>query len=388
VSSDRQWLTDRNTGKDISNNQFGVYAQTTTPVMPWLDVVLAGRLDDPSQYDRQWSPKAGVVVKPITDQAFRVTFNRAFKSPTILQTNFFIPDWTSGIAIFGNTGGFTTQRANGSTAAVYKPMVPETNKTWEYGYKGVFRDRLFVDATYYQSDYKNFMSPLTVIGIPAAGTFAVPTVNPGNTIPVNSQGRVVNHLGVTPITLIYYNLGDAEVWGTDLGANFVATRHIDVRATLSTVKIDTLIVPPGAGAGGVEATSLNSPTTKWTVGASAKDVGPWSASLTWRNVNAYYFRSGSNTGVVPTFGTVDASVSLKLPQLQNALLSLGVSNLFSCTAQDVRYSTPPVTAPAVSMPNSVIASEDRKCGLNRKHIEMINMPEIGTMAFLGVRFSR
>ena len=272
--------------------------------------------------------------------------------------------------------------------AAWLTMRPETNKTWEYGYKGVFRDRLFLDATYFRSDYKNFMSPLTIIGIPAAGTFAVPTSNPGGTIPVNSQGRVVNHLGVTPITLIYYNLGDAEVWGTDFGANIVATRHIDVRATLSTVKIDTLIVPPSAGAGGVEATSLNSPTTKWTVGASAKDVGPLSASLTWRNVNAYYFRSGSNTGVVPTFGTVDASVSLRLPQLQNTLVSLGVSNLFSCTAQDVRYSTPSVTAPAVAMPNSVIASEDRKCGFNRKHIEMINMPEIGAMAFLGVRFTR
>ncbi|MGZ8471279.1 MAG: TonB-dependent receptor, partial [Gemmatirosa sp.] len=50
VSSDRQWLTDRITGEDVSNAQAGVYAQTTTPLMPWLDVVLAGRLDDPENY--------------------------------------------------------------------------------------------------------------------------------------------------------------------------------------------------------------------------------------------------------------------------------------------------------------------------------------------------
>ena len=95
------------------------------------------------------------------------------------------------------------------------------------------------------------------------------------------------------------------------------------------------------------------------------------------------FRSGSNTGVIPTFGTVDANVSLKLPQLQNTMLSLGVSNLFSCTAENVRFRTP-----AGAQPNSVIDSEERKCGFGREHAEMINMPAIGTMAFLGVRFQR
>ncbi|HEV8216342.1 MAG TPA: TonB-dependent receptor, partial [Gemmatimonadaceae bacterium] len=82
VSSQRQWLTDRISKKDISNDQTGFYAQTTTPVSQYLDVVLAGRLDYPTSYSSQWSPKAGVVVKPTQDQAFRVTFNRAFKSPT------------------------------------------------------------------------------------------------------------------------------------------------------------------------------------------------------------------------------------------------------------------------------------------------------------------
>jgi hypothetical protein len=31
---------------------------------------------------------------------------------------------------------------------------------------------------------------------------------------------------------------------------------------------------------------------------------------------------------------------------------------------------------------------NHKCGFGRKHKEMINMPDIGTMAFLGVRFQR
>jgi iron complex outermembrane receptor protein len=393
VSSDRQWLWDRITKEDVSNAQTGIYAQTTTPVARWLDVVLAGRLDDPENYDKQWSPKAGVVVKPWLNQAFRVTFNRAFKSPTILQTNFFIPDWTSIISIYGNTGGFQTTNAAGTVLATYQPMRPESNKTWEFGYKGILADRLYADATYFRSDFENFMSPLTIVGNPfapaAAGgpTFAKPLVNPGDNIPVNAQGRIVNQAAapLTPIVLTYYNLGNAKVYGVDAGLTALLTRHIEARTTLSTVKIDKLTVPAGASP---EATSLNAPSTKWTVGATARDLGPVTAGLTFRNVNAYYFRSGTNTGVIPTFGTLDANVTVKVPTLQNALVSLSVSNLFSCTGENPRYATPTVTAPAIAQPNSVLASEDRGCGFDRRHIEMINMPAIGTMMFLGVRYNR
>jgi len=391
VSSDRQWLWDRITKADVKNAQTGVYAQTTTPVSRYLDVVLAGRLDDPENYDKQWSPKAGVVVKPWLNQAFRVTFNRAFKSPTILQTNFFIPDWTSIISIYGNTGGFQTTRADGSVIATYQPMQPESNKTWEFGYKGILADRLYGDVTYFRSDYKNFMSPLTIIGNPfataAAGgpTYAKPLANPGNNIPVNGQGRIVNQAPtpLTPIVLTYYNLGNAKVSGVDAGLTALLTRHIEARSTLSTVKIDKLTAPPGSSP---EATSLNAPTTKWTIGATAKDLGPVTAALTFRNVNKYYFRSGTNTGVIPTFGALDLGVNVKLPSVQSAMISLNVANLYSCTSENVKYSTPVTTPP--SQPNSVIASADKGCGFNQKHIEMINMPSIGPMVFLGVRYSR
>ena len=149
------------------------------------------------------------------------------------------------------------------------------------------------------------------------------------------------------------------------------------------MKIDKLTVPAGSSP---EATSLNAPSTKWTLGATARDLGPLTAGFTFRNVNSYYFRSGTNTGVIPTFGALDLNLTLKLPQLQNSLVSLSVANLFSCTSEKVRYSTPVTTPP--SQPFSAIASADKGCGVNRKHIEMINMPAIGPMMFLGVRYNR
>lgn len=380
VSSDRQWLTDRVTKKDISNTQKGYYAQTTTPFSQYLDVVLAGRLDYPTTYEKQFSPKVGVVLKPMADQAFRVTFNRAYKSPTILQTNFFIPDWTSVISIYGNTDGFTVKNAAGTTTATFKPLVPETNKTWEFGYKGVLARRFYLDGTYYHSNYENFLSPLAVIANPFTGataTFASPTANP-NGIPVNAAGNIVNAAGVTPVMLTYFNIGAATISGVDIGANVYATDNLEFRGTLSTVKLSNLNVP----AVYAEATALNAPGTKWTLGATMRDIGPATAGLTFRNVNGYFFRSGSNLGVIPTFGTLDASVNVKAPTMQNVLVNLSVSNLFSCTATSVTYVAG--TAPA----NSQIATEDRGCGFNRKHSEMVNMPQIGAMVFLGMRISR
>ena len=79
-----------------------------------------------------------------------------------------------------------------------------------------------------------------------------------------------------------------------------------------------------------------------------------------------------------------ANVSLKVPTIQNALVNLSVGNLYTCSARNVTYS--PVSA-QYPQPNQHIATEERKCGFDRKHAEMINMPEIGLMAFLGVRFS-
>lgn len=382
VSSKRQWLTDRVTQRDVKNGVRGLYAQTTTPLGRWADVVLAGRYDWPTAFDAQWSPKAGVVLKPMADQAFRVTYNRAYKTPTILQTNFFIPDWTSLISIYGNTDGFTVRNAAGATTATYAPVRPESNRTWEYGYKGVIGGKLYVDATYFDARYQDFLSPLSIIANPFAGaaaTFAVPTANP-NGIPVNQQGQIVNGAGVTPITLIYFNTGEARLRGTDLGVNYYAAPWLELRGTLSTVDLKSSRVPTGVS---LESVALNSPGTKWTVGASFTKLGPVTAGVTWRNVNGYYFRSGVNSGVIPTFGTADVSLSYRIPTRGNPLLNLSVSNLFSCTTEGARFSTP-----TGGQPNSVLAGGDKGCGFDRRHIEMINMPEIGTMAFLGLRLQR
>lgn len=373
VSSDRQWLTDRNTNDDIVIGQTGAFGQLTAPVMPWLDVVVAGRYDDHENYDAQFSPKAGVVVRPVEGQNFRVTYNRAFKSPTILQTNFFIPDWNAATSIYGNTAGFTVKRPNGEVVRTFAPLEPEQNTTWEFGYKGVLWDRLFIDVAHYRSDYENFMSPLAIMNDPFGGVLAGdPAGNP--TYAYDAEGNLLlAPNGLPAYTLTYWNLGQARVRGTDAGINFVVTPKINLRGTVSTIDITDVEV----AAGREESTALNSPELKWTVGAGFQDFGRLTGGLTMRHVDEYYFRSGANRGYVAGFTTLDANLGYRLDRF-NTTLSLGVSNLFSCGGEftyadtDVLFANP--------------TDEARSCGFGEKHQEMINMPQIGTMVFLGVKY--
>jgi outer membrane receptor for ferrienterochelin and colicins len=370
VSSDRQWLTDRLTGSDLEIGQLGVYAQSETRLAPWLNLVLAGRYDDHENYDAQFSPKAALVLSPSPEQAVRVSYNRAFKSPTTLQTSFHIPDWTSIISIFGNTAGFTVRNAAGQTVATYDPLVPELNQTWEVGYRGVLGSRLFLDVAGYHSRYQDFLSPLVVISNPFAGAAA--------TWAHDAQGqRVLNHNGIAPIMLTYYNLGEATLYGADAGANLYLTDQVSLRGTFSWLKAQEIEVPQGRE----EATSLNSPNTKWSLGANLTDVGPLFGSATVRHVGSYYFRSGINMGVIPTFTTMDMSAGYRMPRW-NTTLNVGVSNLFTCGQDD----SLPLQFAASDPLRVTPTNRSRKCGVDMRHAEMINMPGIGTTVFVGMRY--
>ena len=66
-------------------SEFGGYIQSETELSPNFDLVLAGRVDTHSALpDAIFSPRAALVFKPTQDQSFRVSFNRAFSTPTSL----------------------------------------------------------------------------------------------------------------------------------------------------------------------------------------------------------------------------------------------------------------------------------------------------------------
>ena len=70
---------------DDETTEIGGYLQSETALSEKFDVVLAGRIDTHSALPEAiFSPRAAVVFKPAQDHAFRLTFNRAFSTPSSL----------------------------------------------------------------------------------------------------------------------------------------------------------------------------------------------------------------------------------------------------------------------------------------------------------------
>jgi iron complex outermembrane receptor protein len=120
---------------DDQMDELGVYLQSKTALSPKVDLVAAGRMDSHSRLDHDvFSPRAALVFKPTPEQSLRLTYNRAFSTPSSL--NFFL-DISGGAApsplgelgyrirAFG-TGrdGYSFQNADGTLKGMRSPFNP------------------------------------------------------------------------------------------------------------------------------------------------------------------------------------------------------------------------------------------------------------------------
>jgi iron complex outermembrane receptor protein len=366
VSSYLHWLDDAKTGQAIIAEQKGGYAQIETPWTDMIRTVLSARYDQPDRYSSQFSPKAAILFSPVSDQTFRVTWGKAFKSPTILMTDFYYPNFAPYVGVFGNTTGFDVKNAAGTVTASYGAIQPETNNTWELGYKGVINNKLFIDVTAYQTQYQNFQSPLSVIANPFAGTFAY----------YHTTGQqVTDQNGGPQVVLIYYNLGKATIDGLDAGLKYYFTDDVSASGNIGLLKVDTIQTTNS------EATAINSTSAKVNAGMDFANVMPnTNVGFSMRYVNRYSFLSGVNVGIIPSFGTLDFSASYMVPK-SNMRITLQAQNLFGCVGGT---STPPATGIASGVAATYTVKQS--CGFGQTHQEMLNMPAIGPLVFLGVRW--
>jgi outer membrane receptor for ferrienterochelin and colicins len=370
VSTYGNWLSDRATGSPILIEQRGVYGQMETPLSPMLRVVLAGRYDKHDRYDAQFSPKAAVLFTPIPDQTFRVTYNKAFKSPSILQTDFFFPNFQPFIGVFGNLDGFSIRNNAGVEVRQIAAIRPEVNTTYELGYKGVAAGKLYLDIAGYRTRFDGFQSPLVVIANPLTGATATTAYN-------LKTGLQVAPAAGPQVALTYFNAGEGTISGIDGGLRFYFTDDISASGSGSVVKIDEIIPIAGAPA---EATAFNSPSVRLTGGMEFTSlIERLAGGFTMRYVSKYDFRSGVNYGLIPAFGTLDLSANYRL-RTSNTRLLFQAQNIFSCVGGTT---TPPVLG--IASANKATYAAGRECGFGKKHQEMINAPRLGPIVLLGVR---
>lgn len=374
VSSKEQWLTDVQTGEPIGIDQGGVFAQTETPLTPRVNLILGARWDDHQDYASQFSPTAGVTYSPTEDQTLRLTYREAFKSPTTLQTRFFIYDFAPFVGVFGNRTGFEVVDAQGNVIDEIDPLVPEVNQTWELGYKGVLGDRWYLDAAWWYADYQDFLGSLLTIANPL-GSPATFAQFPGGDPLVSPAGR-------PQIVLTYQNQGNAKLMGVDMGASFAATPDVTLKGTFSWLDLREA----------EEAPAVNAPPVRWTLSGDFDHVaGDGFGSVVLRHTTGYPFTSGINNGRIPSYETVDVSLGYDLPW-EGMQVRLQADNVFTCrTLEQTTLPSAggfPVHPPQLDDDQSPSELDgSHACGFDVPHVEMVNMPGIETTVFLGLRWT-
>ena len=280
----------------FSINQIGFYAHSEAKVHEKLNLVLAARQDYHQEYDAQFSPKVGVIFKPTPLSAFRFTFNRAFRSPSVVHQRLALE---IGPNIFARGGrkGFRFGTADGSPvpqtfSESIAPIKPEKNTTLEVGYKGVFENRVYLDITGYRSRYKEFISPLTRIGDSANGVYVL-----------DDSGNP--RVGETTFT--YLNFGRQTVLGLDVGLQVYATDRTVLKGNVSVIEAQDLDAPIGFQQ------PFNTSPMKISLGLLTRDFGTRGTflDLSLRYVREYDMRTAAHVGTIPTYTVLDANMGFR-----------------------------------------------------------------------------
>lgn len=336
--SDGTFLADAG-GEDLSATEVGGYAQLDLRLLPdRLRLVTAARIDRHTNYSTQFSPKAALVYTVLPGHNVRFGYNRAFKSPTILENYLFIPirrfDILTGYYVnaFGNRDGYVIKDASGQVVNRVEGLEPEQVDALELGYKGAFGTRAFVDVVGYYSWYRNFISPLTLV----ADGFTTLAYEADGTTPVRAPASDALFNGL----LTYLNFGRAQVAGLDAGLTLYPSPYVTLSGSVSLISLRSFTETAGQNE-----LPLNVPETKLKGNVTVRNVGlqGYFASLSARYQSAYRFVSGywnsetmlpEHDGKVPARTVLDLTLGYQVPRI-GLDLTLSISNLLDNEGYDV-----------------------------------------------------
>ncbi|WP_428266434.1 TonB-dependent receptor [Haliangium sp.] len=300
-------------GKSLEATEIGGYVQLDYSMMDnRVRLVGAVRVDDNSNYETQASPKAAVVVEPVTGHKVRAGYNRAFKSPTVLESFLYIHNPAGGLNLVGNRTGFEIRDMNGAVVRTIDPLVPEQVDALEVGYKGILGRQVFVDAVFYNSWYDDFIGALALEVLPGGPEMAYYA---------DSGDLVGDGLPGAGSLLTYKNFGQATVRGADVGVDVYPMENLALSAGVSLISL----VSDEA-----EAPALNVPGFKFKSSVTVEDLfAPGSfVRFAGRYSNGFHFASGVWVGDVPPMFVGDLTAGYTLRDL-GVTVTGGVMNLFN-----------------------------------------------------------
>jgi iron complex outermembrane receptor protein len=198
----------------------GAYVQDEYLWTEKMRVVAGARVDKFSSIDNAvFSPRVAFIVKPRPIESVRVSYNRAFRAPSVVNNNL---DTTIGTALplgainpaFAALGTYYVP-----TAAAGNPdLTEERIDTFEVAYTGTLKDKANVTAAWYYSKFAGQINFTNIIdGVPQVWGPAPPP--PGWPLPALVWAGVYQSGIRFPSRFTYVNLGEVISKGLELGVD-------------------------------------------------------------------------------------------------------------------------------------------------------------------------
>jgi iron complex outermembrane recepter protein len=171
----------------IRINEYGAYIQISKKLInDHLKLTFSGRYDKSKNFSGQFSPRISGVYTVLKDHNFRASYQTGFRNPTtqgqyldldVISTRIIgglqefydeykISDWSYTIQ---SVNSFTNSVVDGSPDpgllvpyTTWSPIKPEHVQVFEVGYKGLFAEKLMIDAYYYFNIYNDFIEMIRV----------------------------------------------------------------------------------------------------------------------------------------------------------------------------------------------------------------------------------
>ncbi|MDX1996424.1 MAG: TonB-dependent receptor [Thermoanaerobaculia bacterium] len=339
----------------IDSDSQAAFAQFEWDFTDSLRMVVAGRYDDSSLHDAQFTPKGALVWSVNPNHTLRFSYNEAFQvanySEFFLQARTTFPGTTtSAISLAALEQALRPVLGGVSLGFSVIPVLALGNenldleeiKTFEIGYLGALGSNAFMTIDYYNSESENFISDLLPnLGATGRLNGQFGAYTPPAALSAQARAIVLQQLaalaasnpalrGVLPFLsnnkdgapiialATYTNFGQVDSQGVEFGFDY-RKNGWNFHAQYAWFDFDIV------DTGGLSAAQLEPNTPENTYGLSiGYDADRWRAGVSFRAVEEFRWIVGPFNGLVPSYEVLDVDASVRVTDTFQ--LGLNVSN--------------------------------------------------------------
>ena len=316
-----------------SISEYGGYVQAQKGFGDIFKLTGSVRYDKNENFKGQFSPRISGVLTLAKNHNFRGSFQTGFRLPT--TQNQFIDLLTPQVRLIGalqplrdkyfSTPGvpvldYAEFLKGKQTPFAFSEFKPERVVSAEFGYKGLIAKKLFVDAYYYNSVYKDYIGGSTIL-VPAGPNAGAYSMSTNYTKDIKSQGFGI---GLDYSLPKNFNLG-INMSNNTLNAGGV--KMFDSQRNRNTLDDGFQV-------------GFNTPKNRYNISFGNRNIGKsgFGFNITYRTQDSFEWNSsiGSNAlnnstnpdirPVIPVISTLDAQISKKLSSIKS-IIKIGGTNL-------------------------------------------------------------